>query len=439
MRFPTGDNRPWRIGLFLLLLAAIVIYSRTFFIPHNSGDQPLYAALAMKLDNGGMAEYSLRGVATSSENQIVTYSPTTEMPGDLVASLRRRGTAFYDQPLFHQPPLFPLLLTISHHVLSSGQPYQTIGGRYGPVEISAEPFLSQYSLVLVPLLSALLLIMAVYLLGTVLAGESVGCVAALLIVVSPAVAQSAQRLWADASLALAVTLSMLFLHLFAEQKRLVFAALSAAALGAALLLKNAALLAVVPLAFYWILMIVREPRRAHVWQGLLVFIVVVVAITVWWAVTLTRVYGSPLFTPSSPGLSQMHPWFEYLKAKPWYTYLVEVPWQVPVFLLGYWAVALMVLAREKSPGQLLLAVWVVAFMAGLTLITARNELLGPEHRYLIPAYPALAVLSAMQLERIGKSLRQRWPVVLGVGLSAVWSVWLIWHYRNFDVLDVLFR
>ena len=52
----------------------------------------------------------------------------------------------------------------------------------------------------------------------------------------------------------------------------------------------------------------------------------------------------------------------------------------------------------------------VSFMAGLTIIVQHNELLGPEHRYLVPAYPALALLSAIQLERIRKIPRVRWLI-----------------------------
>src|SRR5204863_1671388 len=94
----------------------------------------------------------------------------------------------------------------------------------------------------------------------------------------------------------------------------------------------------------------------------------------------------------------VHPWWIFLKSRPWYTYLVSIPAMVPLYLLGFYGLA--TVGRWRARRAWLLGVWFVSFLAVMMVVTRLSEQLGPDSRYLLPAYPPLAILTAAQILRL---------------------------------------
>ena len=77
----------------------------------------------------------------------------------------------------------------------------------------------------------------------------------------------------------------------------------------------------------------------------------------------------------------------------------------------------------------MLSVWFIGWLVMLTWLTQRDELIGPEQRYMLPAYPALAVLAAAVLQRCRLAMARRTNalvanliVVFLLASSILWSL-----------------
>jgi len=156
------------IFLLAVLLSAALIRANTFWLPHWSGDQSQYIALAVKLDKWGFDGYNLRGVRrlelTADKTGLFNfiYVIPTEDPqekGDILRNLDMIGVHYYDQPFFHKPPGFPYALLLSHRLFAApDQPYIVVLTNFSKVFSKIRPaiffvsfgrLLSLFSLVLV--------------------------------------------------------------------------------------------------------------------------------------------------------------------------------------------------------------------------------------------------------------------------------------------------
>jgi hypothetical protein len=126
------------------------------------------------------------------------------------------------------------------------------------------------------------------------------------------------------------------------------------------------------------------------------FFLLVFIMTFPWYYTVYSTWGIPMFDPKQEGISKVHFWFVFAKSRPWYTYLISLPSMMPLYLFGYCRV-LNLLRSKAQPRDLFLAVWFLSFFVFLTLITYFSEQLGPDSRYMLPAYPPLAILTAVQV------------------------------------------
>jgi hypothetical protein len=417
----------------LLLLAGIVALnvawqSRGFFVAHVTGDQRLYIGLAMKLSDQGFAGYSLHQINVRPADGFVEFREADgdDVTGDLLRALKESGTTFYDQPLFHTPPLFPGMLAISHRMFGGGDSFVVLGRSHEPTATPGRQF---YACV-VPVVSSVLLVIGTFAIGRRLFSEEVGLIGAFLLTITPIQILAGQHVWAEATLAALVTWAVWLSVRGNKLAGLCFAL--------ALLTKITAALTIP--AF----LCVAWPYRQK-WKSQAVFWVVVVLVTLPWYVTVWRTFGTPFFAPHQPGISQTQEWFALINRQPWWTYLVGVPLQLPVFVLGY-AGAIWGLTRwKRGRGEAMLAIWFVAWIAGLTVLTSRDEMLGPEHRYLLPALPALALLTAQGISTARTVLRERFSalvanaVVAAVLLrSAGWALLIAWQSRGFDEIVLPF-
>lgn len=444
------------ILLGLVILSNAALNTRGFFQGHfGGGDQKSYISIAMKLDTHGLRDYNLRGIRVEYDGRFVELSNSpSNQPGDVVEAFQSEGAPFYDQPLFHAPPLFPFLLTLSHRVFASGQTYKAVPliNIEGSAR-AAEIWRVQFYSVVVSVVSNLLLLLATYLLGEVLFSRSTGVLAAFLVSVTPADVLAANLIWADTTLSALVTLAALLLYRAMSEGSWQRAVGGGLAFGAALLTKNSALILVIPIAICaWLGKSYKESRdqvsrpehrkSLPAWTYLGIFLIISFLIALPWYAKVTAVFGTPLYNPSYPGISRINPWFEFINDRPWYTLAAGLPYQMPLYLGGYIGIGLVLLRKRRDRRHVFLTAWFLSFILVVTIAAVTDEMLGPDSRYMLPAYPPLAVLSAHYFLRLKVYLQQRcsWlPVhavtALLLSASTIWALFIA--YRGLKMGEIV--
>jgi 4-amino-4-deoxy-L-arabinose transferase-like glycosyltransferase len=315
----------------------------------------------------------------------------------------------------------------SHAIFAAGKPYRLLAVADDKVETIPwrDRLSGQFFACVVPLLAGLMLVVATFWLGCEVESCRVGWLAAGALAFSPTLLMSASHVWSDTLLALWVTAGLVAVMRGCRQGNGWWCAAGGLALGLALLTKNAALLTLVVLGgvVWWM----RAKGGAGACVG--VSLAVAVLVSAGWFVTIWRVMGSPLFAPTDEGIVGSQDWFRLLNAQPWYAYFVSIPYQTPVLLLGY---AAMFRTKWNGP-SVVLTVWVCVYVAGLTWLSVRDEMIGPEPRYMLPAYPALAVLAATMMERLAKKVGW-WTVGLAAAGAVMWAVLLFVKSRHLGVI-----
>lgn len=434
------------LSLTAVLVINIVINSNTFYMHHITGDQRTYLGAAMKLDKAGFKGYNLRRINIAASGQFIKYYYSEkEEKGDLLTMLEREGTLFYTTPVFVSPPLFPYLITFSHRLFARDKPYLAVlrdkDPRPWPVR-SKDKFLAQFYCTFVPLLFGLFLVLVSFFIGKFLFSDLVGIFSALLVSISPIYILASQRIWADTTLSLFIALSALLCYLAASKDSLKFLILSGISFGLGLLTKNSAALILFTIigCFYIYGRQARGLLRTNL--NIVLFVVIGILVAFPWYIVATKAFGTPLHTPFQEGIWDKMDWFKFLNTRPWYTFLVDIPFQVPLYIFGYLAVLLTVFRKNRLNHHLFLGLWFVSFLIFLTHGTHTNKMLGPDNRYMLPAYPALAVLSASLIDKLrgflskklGFALASIFTGVLFTGCS-IWSLRLIFKIVHFaDVI-----
>jgi 4-amino-4-deoxy-L-arabinose transferase-like glycosyltransferase len=343
--------------------------------------------------------------------------------------LKAEGTPFYEQPLFHAPPLFAATIWAAHRALAADAPFAVLApDRAANSQLGwRERFAAQGYAVIVPWLAALGLVLVAAALGALLCGPAAAALSAWLLAVAPAQALCAQRVWADSLLALCVGAAALAFWQALRRDSWRWALWAGVALALALWTKNNATLAVFILGFAGF-DAVRPRRRRIAYFASSCAVALVLALP--WYLEAQRVFGSPWFNPQQPGIAQSHAWFAAINARPWSTYFVATAWQNPAF-----AVALIgsVIWLVRARGALRwLSFWCLLYVVGLSVETTRSEMLGPDERYLLPAYPAFAALSARWC--VLRRGRLRALVFVALALSAAFSLWLAQRHWDADLI-----
>lgn len=397
------------ILLGALLFANVVLNSRGFLAGHfGDGDQKAYIAAAMKVGWHGLRQYNLRGIRieSRSDSDIVQLSDSgTNDRGDMLPFWEAEGAPFYDQPLFHAPPVFPTLIMLSHSLFAGDEPYKAVlKVDIDRNEQPAQLWRIQFYYVVVPIFSNILLLLFTYLLGSALFSRPVGLLSAFLVAITPADIVASNLIWADTTLSALLTLAALLFHQALRRQSLPWAIVGGLCFGGALLTKNSASIFLIPAALYTLLqarVIKSEKTRAwRSWVCFAGFVMMAILIALPWYVKVASIFGTPFYNPSSPGISLTNAWFAFSKQRPWYTLLVGIPYQMPLYIAGYASVGMLVWRRPINPPQAFLATWFLSFLLIVTIAAVVDEMLGPDSRYMLPAYPALAILSACSLLRL---------------------------------------
>ncbi|MDP8219655.1 MAG: glycosyltransferase family 39 protein, partial [Candidatus Theseobacter exili] len=363
--------------LLLILIFAYSFRSNTFYLSHVRGDQHHYLGLAMKLDLFGMKGYNLRGINFGFSNHpkwknaILSVIPAKDKDkGDILKSLEKNGTFYYDEPLHHIAPGFAYLLRFSHYLFANKEVYSAVQVHLGEKVLFEKPKYfkdAQFYAVFVPLFFSLLLVLTVFFLGKLLFSDWIGLISAFMIAVNPVDIMTSQKIWADDPLAFFVAASIL-LYLTAKKKDLWWLSIGAGLFcGYSVLLKQSGGFIVFGLILYHFWERRKDFANPKRWKyifwnhHLFLFGLGMLFMVTPWFVKVYTTYGDPIYRPVQENLQVIEKsgWFKMLSRRSWYMYPLGIPFIEPIFLLFYAGVVDVFLSKEKRTEKVLLVIWVL--------------------------------------------------------------------------------
>ena len=460
-------NKLVRVVCVIIMVFAIVAFAffvrmNTFWLPHWKGDQSHYITLAMKLDALGFEHYSLRGVRVkeinlNEEGTIQLVYPylmkDVENPGELIRAMRVVGIRYYDQKFFHKPPALAYALMFSHRLFAhAAQPYTAVVTNIGDFVYTLKPRVllnGQFYAVIVPLFFSLALIAVTFFLGQHLFSSRVGLYAAFMMASNPVAIMTAHKVWADDMLAFFVTLSVLLFSLsFPKRKNrfscyclLVSASISC---GIAVLVKQSAGFIVLVVFLFSIITEQRKIKNAgSVFRVIsnkyfLLFLIGVLLVSGFWFIKIYHVSGNPLWIPEHDEVvkTDVSGWFKALEKRPssWILYLAGTCMLCPLFVFALFSIQrffknVISSLKQRAYSYQYILLWLVVLVLYFFMVIIGTK----EHRYMLPAYPFLAVLSACVIEDVrrwlaragavfGNVVVRECIVIMILAMSAWWSV-----------------
>lgn len=355
----TGGPVSLRLPLLFIsiLLFALALRLPTLFLAHNETDEVIYLTLADKISKD-FSDYTLQGTPLLSK-----------LP---------KGT--YDHPVFLRPPLFVYLLAF---------------------------FRTFHAELLLPLLSGLAVLCVTFLITKKLADlNHLSILTFLILAFCPVLLFASVRILIDILLTLLVSLTVL-LFILAIQKQTNFAfALAGVTFGLAVLTKETAVL-VLPVLIY---LNFKTGVSGNQFRVFLLFGITAMLIFSPWYYYFYKVTGS-LFRGSDISEENLRiPFVNMMVNRSWYFYFLHSVLLAPIYLFGYFAI----IERAKKKECLAAVIWVLSYFVPLTLYGLYGQ--GYQTRYILPAVPALAVLSADGLYRLGHRAEIAAVVFLSYGL-----------------------
>ncbi|MBI4335630.1 MAG: hypothetical protein HY589_03135, partial [Candidatus Omnitrophica bacterium] len=159
-------------------------------------------------------------------------------------------------------------------------------------------------------------------------------------------------------------------------------------------------------------------------RELAIFCLSAISICGFWYAKITSVYGSPWYMPYQEGIEKTSGWFAMLSRRPRYGQFYYFVYLSPIFILFYFEILISLSKRYFTPERLLCLIWFFLAALFLTLIPAKEE------RYMLSAYPPIAILSSVAMERIRRKLNAALRIqpvgdiviILIVAMTCVWSI-----------------
>lgn len=379
------------INLFLLVLLSAALRMPTFFLSHINNDEFIHIGLAMKVDKYAFKvfknQYNLYNIDKNIKGDFIDFSFTKEKLGKLIAPF-----GYWEKKtLSHHPPLFSTLLVLSHRIFAKNKPYVL-----ARTSFKKENIYFQFYACIIPFIFSILLILATYFLGRILFNDEIGFLSAFLFSITPTDLLTSQKIWAEDMAVFFSTLAIIFYFYCLKNKKAVFACLSGIACGLSVLTKmNGGFVGLAIIIFhFWqnresffnkkVLNIVFE-------RNILLFFLFLLLVIWRWLYIYISSFGSVSFyghfIHTKINLSSLPQGFMRLvHSRPWYTYFISIPYQVPFYFLIYPAIAYLIREKKKEI-RFLFSILFVFFI----LLTFKAD---KEERYLMPCFPAIAVISS---------------------------------------------
>ncbi len=357
-------------------------------LSHDSDDEVIYTALAAKIQKEGFKNYNLRDL--SIERAGFFWDIRHQEKGKLLGLLTQTGASYYDTGFYFNPPLFPAILAASNRVLHPNS-FSVLARN------SRRAFYFEQLWVVIPnVLLSVFFLVGIFVLAN--KSEKGARVLALwLCGVSPVFLVAAFKAWSDI---LAATLLLWsFIAWDRKEKKIQNLFLSAVLFGLALWTRTSSLFAIpIFLCYKW--------KQFPAWFG------VVFLVAGYWFFNLYRYYGTVFYFPDLGAMNNRPEWLAIIH-KPWHRYLYDLFYLSPLFLGALFA--------GWKPETRLFWIWILSFIVPFSLLLHAHKPLGLEDRYLLPAYPALAVLAAYGLKNIQKIVPKYFFLVI-VGAGSIWSL-----------------
>jgi len=444
-------NFHWLVFIPLLLVGAYLRHFG-FFLPSHIGDPTAYQSLAMKMNHGFMEHYDIyyyRMTPRADNKGLVDY--IWEENPNLWNGSRIR--AIYHRPLHLQPPLFPILIWLSHGVFNRGLPYTSVVENRSWRILSSPPWEyldAQFYAVIVPFACSVATLLLVYLFCLRFFSYREGLFAVLLLVCSPVDLAVGPKIYVDGILTFFTFLSLHWYFRSLEATRDFTAWRLAAASGVTLGLAYLSKVTGILFAFGILTSSLLHPGPPKgLWhklgQGRLwiaAFFALLLASP--WLTLMHHYYGSVFVnTPADPN----NPWYHFVFGRPLYAYPLDMFWFVPPSLLG-WAYGAIVLVSPRRYWKELSLFLTALFYMLMFMLFVRTGTAGVEDRYLLPIYPLIAILTACGLVRLTRLLPKTWLrygaltvvslalVMTGwrsalIGLQAVFGGWVVFKPLGF--------
>ena len=457
IRPPDLGKKTVLLAFILILLFSFFVRSFSFFLQHWQGDQSQYVALAMKLKEQGLRGYNLTQMEI--RRMIFTQYPDWQfmypvllkegVEGDFFKAYERFGLEFNNMPLYYKSPLFPATLALSHRLFAPpNQPFVVVKTNMNEThKVYYDLFFvkTQFWAVIVPLLSNLLVIVLTFFFARKLFDSRTALLAMLLMSLHPIGIVTSYKVLADDFVSFFVIAALFLFYLANEKKSLSWALTAGVTAGFAFLAKQSAVLILPTAGLFLLLTGEKKWFDPRAWRAVLTnrtflfFVFGSVFISAHWFVKIYQTYGNPFYQPSPFQMSEEDKtgWFGILSLRPHVLmlFVLNIPYLCPPFIFGHltfkdfvrsvWKRTLKALppaGEERS--VLFLWAWVLPF---LLFFVFRIE--SKEERYLLPVYPALAVLSAVGLLKFSRWLSARfnratvnWSVAVLLLLTTAWSV-----------------
>jgi 4-amino-4-deoxy-L-arabinose transferase-like glycosyltransferase len=360
------------IVFFSIIMFAIALRLTALFIPHNEADEVIYLTLAEKVTQN-FSDYTLQGTP-------------------LLAKLPK---ATYDQPIFLRPPLFVYLLAF---------------------------FGIFHAQVFLPLLSALGTLWTTSAIATKLSKQNNQMILSCLVLsFCPILLFSSVRILIDIVLALLVSLCVLITILAIEKAKTPIFAMAGLIFGLALLTKESAVF-ILPVILYLIL---RAGINLQSLISIACFAVAALLISTPWFLYFFKVTGSFARGAVIDAEYLQVPFIKMAVERSWYFYFVHVALISPIYLFGYFEI----IERLRKRESLMEVIWVLSYFIPLTV----HGFMGNSYqtRYILPAIPALALLTAASLNR-----QKHWAQLTAVVLLAYELLTGILNSVVFKLADV---
>ena len=396
------------LSIFILLVVHLALRYNTFWLSHFRGDQNHYTGLAMKLQELGFDDYNLRGIdmmPSDDKHQVYAVSLSKDKEGSLMRSLKHSGAGYYDIPFFHKGPAFSIALMISHRIFSRSKDYLLVQEHLGKQVFNTKPkyfFSSQFYAVIVPLFFSTILMLLTFYLGKMLFSYRIGFYAAFMMAVNPISILTSHKLWTDDMLSVFVTLSVILFFLAQKKDTLWLSFLSGISCGIAVLTKQNAGILFPGLIVYSILI-------KRTFKHLITYGIGLTLVSAPWFCKIYSIYKDPLYMPVNKDILQTDTtgWFKRISSRPppFKLFTIGIPYLSPPFILFYATLKDFIpglrlwipverMSKERD-NIMLLWFWILTFFLFLVFYTG-----GDEHRRMLPAYPAIAVLSAYILNKL---------------------------------------
>jgi hypothetical protein len=365
----------------------------------DSDDEMIYTALATKISSHGFSQYNLRDLSIRNPGDY--WKIENQSNGNLLPSLMQTGASYYDTSLFFNPPLWPTVITASHKLFDSDKDFFLVLRRGLPWKLYREAL---YSSVPNAILGVLFLMGVFALARQFLENESHCYLATLFCLVSPVFLVCTFKVWSDLLAATLILWSFLF---YRKNGHVLMVLFSGLLFGLAVLTRTTSWLAIA-------IFIQRDWRKA------LLFLLSALLVSSPWYLAMYRVYGNPFFYPQMDShLKSSMAWFNDL-SRQWYKFVFDLMYLSPLFILTFGSL------KKRNA---VLWIWACSFIIVLSFLMFTNRPIAVEDRYLLPAYPALAVLGAQAY----LSIRAK----IGKGFAGVILICcIVWSLRAASILII---